>query len=303
MPLFLNRSRFTVLWLAKCKYESCQNNKKTCHRERDERRKSKTFPSRVRDQEPSTCFHTCNNHNFIFIRIFSPSKCSFPSVHFVNFHSPDTDFLSSIRTFFFETAVIATLPILFHPIDNQFHHHNIKGRIDIGKPKRLNRKYKMANFRFLFFLLSSWNIFICHRSASAFLPTTISSSATTKSHLQSRILPQYPNASFFTLHATFEQRPGENTTDFIKRITNESNELLNKQKKGWSPDDADINKGNSNDNDSKPVGKYQRIEEWDAERTAKGELSWEEKVQFEGQKYGNQLKQDSILRRHLGTFR
>jgi hypothetical protein len=160
----------------------------------------------------------------------------------------------------------------------------------------------MASCRFLFFLLTSWNIFICNRSASAFLPTTISpSSVTTISQLRSRILPQYPNASFLILHAEFEQLPGENTTDFIKRITNQSNELLNKQKKG----PGIISKGSTSndDDDSKPVGKYQRIEEWDAERTAKGEMSWEEKVQFEGQKYGNQVKQDSILRRNLGTFR
>lgn len=153
----------------------------------------------------------------------------------------------------------------------------------------------MASLQFLFFLLSSWNICICHQSASAFLPTTISSSATTRSQLRSRILPQYPHASFLILHAEFEQLPGENTTDFIKRITNQSNELLNEQKKPGI-----ISKGSSNDDDdSKPVGKYQRIEEWDAERTAKGEMSWEEKVQFEGQKYGNQIKQDTILRRNL----
>ncbi len=101
------------------------------------------------------------------------------------------------------------------------------------------------------------------------------------------------------MHAGFEQLPGESTTDFIKRVTSQSNELLEKQKKGQPI----INNNNTTEGDKpKPRGKYQRIEEWDAERNAKGELTWEEKVQFDGQRYGNQVKQDSILRRHLGGF-
>ena len=77
---------------------------------------------------------------------------------------------------------------------------------------------------------------------------------------------------------------------------------MNQQKDGISGGDKSSVDNNDDDKDSKPVGKYQSIEEWDAERNAKGELSWEEKVQFDGQRFGNQLKQDSILRRHLGTF-
>merc|ERR1712025_654767 len=99
---------------------------------------------------------------------------------------------------------------------------------------------------------------------------------------------------------SFDQIPGESTTEFIKRITSQSNTILNQKKNGESSEDG---RNTEDGKDSKPVGKYQRIEEWDAERTAKGELSWDEKVQFEGQRYGNQLKQDSILRRQLGSFR
>jgi hypothetical protein len=47
---------------------------------------------------------------------------------------------------------------------------------------------------------------------------------------------------------------------------------------------------------------YQRIEDWDAERNAKGELSWEERVQFDGQRLGNQIQQNDILMRQLNTF-
>lgn len=53
---------------------------------------------------------------------------------------------------------------------------------------------------------------------------------------------------------------------------------------------------------TKSKGVYKKIEEWDEERKASGELTWEEKVQFEGQRFGNQVKQDHILRHHIGTF-
>lgn len=45
---------------------------------------------------------------------------------------------------------------------------------------------------------------------------------------------------------------------------------------------------------------YQRIEEWEIEQKSKAKNgSWEERVQFEGQRYGNQFNQNEILRQHL----
>ena len=154
----------------------------------------------------------------------------------------------------------------------------------------------MANYWNSFFLLSSWSIILCRQSALAFMPTTASSTSP-NAQIRSGVLPRFPNSSSLVLHAGFEQLPGENTTDFIKRVTSQSNELLEKQKNGGSKDDS-----NNDDESPKIRGKYQRIEDWDAERTAKGELTWEEKVQFDGQRYGNQIKQNSILQRHLGSF-
>mmetsp|Transcript_13038 Transcript_13038/g.27578 ORF Transcript_13038/g.27578 Transcript_13038/m.27578 type:complete len:158 (+) Transcript_13038:122-595(+) len=157
----------------------------------------------------------------------------------------------------------------------------------------------MANFRVVFLLLSSSYI-LGDRLTSAFLATT-SVSSSKRSHYFSPILPHNPEKTFPSLLAGFEQLPGESNTDFIKRVTSQSNELIaqnsgtSSSRNGSSPEYNDYG-------ESKPVGKYQRIEEWDAERNAKGELSWEEKVQFDGQRFGNQVKQDSILRRHLGTF-
>mmetsp|Transcript_11878 Transcript_11878/g.15887 ORF Transcript_11878/g.15887 Transcript_11878/m.15887 type:complete len:164 (+) Transcript_11878:135-626(+) len=52
---------------------------------------------------------------------------------------------------------------------------------------------------------------------------------------------------------------------------------------------------------------YQRAEDWEAElkerQQGKGSgMTWEEKVQFDGQRFGNQVRQDVILRKHLGTW-
>ena len=163
----------------------------------------------------------------------------------------------------------------------------------------------MTKLRFLLFPLGLYGY---HLSVSAFtipvsaFTTTSVSFATLNSSFELKTLQICPKTSSLTLQAGFEQLPGESTTDFIKRITNESENLLKQQKDGISGGDKSSVDNNDDDKESKPVGKYQSIEEWDAERNAKGELSWEEKVQFDGQRFGNQLKQDSILRRHLGTF-
>jgi hypothetical protein len=52
---------------------------------------------------------------------------------------------------------------------------------------------------------------------------------------------------------------------------------------------------------SSPTKGYQRIEEWDAQRT-KDDMSWEERVQFDGRRYGNQYQQNEILRKNLKSF-
>ena len=51
----------------------------------------------------------------------------------------------------------------------------------------------------------------------------------------------------------------------------------------------------------KPTSSYQRIEDWEAERKAKARatMSWEERVQFDGQRYGDQYRQNEILRKNL----
>ena len=50
---------------------------------------------------------------------------------------------------------------------------------------------------------------------------------------------------------------------------------------------------------------YVRAEDWEAERARKrqsGEMSWEERVQFEGQRQGDRFKQNEILRHNLNAW-
>eukprot|EP00536_Pseudo-nitzschia_multiseries_P016713 jgi/Psemu1/292669/fgenesh1_pg.1208_\ len=169
----------------------------------------------------------------------------------------------------------------------------------------------MRHHRTLLFFLSSPTLFSCYHPASAFLTGKTTAKRTSVwSPSSSQTSPTHSDNFVSVLHAGFEQLPGESSTAFIKRITSQSGDILDFQKSKTNrlTMASSSNKSSSIGNDeegegtSKPKGKYQPIEEWDAERKEKGVLSWEEKVQFEGQRFGNQVKQDSILRRHLGTF-
>lgn len=62
------------------------------------------------------------------------------------------------------------------------------------------------------------------------------------------------------------------------------------------------NNGAANEGSAQKKKGYVRAEEWDAEeqrRRKSGELTWEERVQFEGQLHGNRVQQNDILRHHL----
>jgi hypothetical protein len=95
----------------------------------------------------------------------------------------------------------------------------------------------------------------------------------------------------------FQQQPGESDIAFIKRLTKESAEADTA-----SNNDTEVIAKNQDEEKKPKKGKYQRIEEWDAERKANGELSWEEKVMFDGQRHGNQVRQNDILTRNLHLF-
>ena len=54
----------------------------------------------------------------------------------------------------------------------------------------------------------------------------------------------------------------------------------------------------------KKGGGYQRIEDWDADQKSRkdGSMTWEEKCMFDGQRHGNQVRQNDILIRNLHTW-
>ena len=113
-----------------------------------------------------------------------------------------------------------------------------------------------------------------------------------------------------------EQLPGESDIAFFKRIQQMAgdpvafeNMALGKDGSGKIDATTGGRKGSATDEEGgsqkKQKGGYQRAEEWDAEdkaRREKGEYTWEEKVKFEGQKYGNHVNQNEILRKNLKGF-
>ena len=168
----------------------------------------------------------------------------------------------------------------------------------------------MTSFRIVLFILFS-NIIFYNQQTSAFLATTTS---TTKSlsPISSTVFPSrtYPDTSSSILYSDFQQLPGESNTEWIKRVTSEFDQQANNNnndnnknsKTAPSPSSSSTEKNNDNET-KKPTGKYQSIEEWEAEiaeRKNKGELTWEERVQFDGQRHGDQVKQNGILNKLLG---
>jgi hypothetical protein len=114
--------------------------------------------------------------------------------------------------------------------------------------------------------------------------------------------PQRPAFFFSTkLYSAFrpKQNKGESDMDFTKRITNQGGHTANQTNKMAMDEISENN--NDSEETPKKVGKYQPIEEWDAERKLKGEMSWEERCQFDGQQFGDQVQQDTILRRQLNS--
>lgn len=56
-------------------------------------------------------------------------------------------------------------------------------------------------------------------------------------------------------------------------------------------------------NDKKKQRGYQRAEDWEADQAKElKKMSWEERVQYDGQQNGNKFKQNEILRKNLHGF-
>jgi hypothetical protein len=108
------------------------------------------------------------------------------------------------------------------------------------------------------------------------------------------LVPTVPlswSSSLFSL----KQRKDESSSDYFLRMQEAARDPKKFEEMSLSIDAEE-------EETTKPTnGKgYQRIEEWDAE--TKVDNSWEEKVKFDGLRYGNKVNQNSILTKHLNGF-
>jgi hypothetical protein len=87
----------------------------------------------------------------------------------------------------------------------------------------------------------------------------------------------------------FQQKRGESDMNFIKRLTSQA-----------PPPPSPVNKATT----QAPTKGYQRIEDWEAEQEASrknGTMTWEQRVQFDGLRNGNQIRQNDILMRSINS--
>jgi hypothetical protein len=100
----------------------------------------------------------------------------------------------------------------------------------------------------------------------------------------------------------WKQRPGESNEALFKRLQEAAGDATvfeqfvmgETKQKAAAPDLPTV---------TEPKKGYQRAEDWEAEQQdiAK-EMTWEQKVQFDGQRHGNRVQQNEILRHHLNTY-
>jgi hypothetical protein len=87
----------------------------------------------------------------------------------------------------------------------------------------------------------------------------------------------------------FQQRRGESDINFIKRLTSQA------------PPDKTTQVLPAT---TTPTKGYQRIEDWESEQKElqkNGTMTWEERVQFDGLRNGNQIRQLDILMRQINS--
>jgi hypothetical protein len=127
-----------------------------------------------------------------------------------------------------------------------------------------------------------------------------------------------------------KQLDGENNSAYFKRLSQVASDPVAFEKMVMEDDVTaapkavkvvknkkdSATKQNKNKNNSTPTSTqtsmddtekrqrgYERPEDWEAEQEAeKGLLSWDEKVQFDGQRDGNRFQQNEILRRNINMF-
>lgn len=97
------------------------------------------------------------------------------------------------------------------------------------------------------------------------------------------------------------QRSGESEWDYMKRLQ----QMAAQDPSEWpTTNDDDNEEETKNDENEKKKTGYVRVEEWEAQQqekqaAIKKSLQWEERLRFDGQRYGNKSKQNDILRKNL----
>ena len=142
-------------------------------------------------------------------------------------------------------------------------------------------------------VLATWNDKRLVGTAFAPVPVAFQQSTTRASHIDINLSATKKDSSHSSNGDWFQQKPGESDVAFIKRITS------------TAPPTTSTNK-NPEQQQQQPTkgGGYQRIEDWEAEQQEarkNGTLTWEEKVQFDGQRFGNQIRQNDILMRQINS--
>lgn len=146
---------------------------------------------------------------------------------------------------------------------------------------------------------------IIARTTKAFVPLA------PPRHAQHQRLVVHPRRDCRLL--AIKRMPGETEKAYFQRVTAAAADpvaferLVAGNSKQSEPD---VDRANSTevldgigstDNSTRRSG-YVRAEEWEAEQQRKrksGELSWEERVAFDGQRHGDRFAQNEILRRNL----
>ena len=116
-----------------------------------------------------------------------------------------------------------------------------------------------------------------------------------------------PLSSTTPPHSPLEDKPWDNDPSYFDRLREAAKDPATFEQfvlasKNCSPATADEAERTTK---RKTGGGYQRAEEWDAEQKEKKDgsgMTWEQRVQFEGLKHGNQVKQNDIMNRHLNGF-
>lgn len=130
----------------------------------------------------------------------------------------------------------------------------------------------------------------------SFLVTCLASTTTTAfvvvhdSAQKQRRVPQFHH------YLRVQRRTDETEQQFFERLTQAASDPQTFESMAM---------GEEEQPQEKPpiMGRYVPVEEWDAaQRNITQGMSWEERVQFDGQMNGNRFRQNEILRQNLNRF-